>query len=210
MTTIAAMQNKRTKQIVLCHDWRISTTNWEIISENAKKLIQFNHFALLWCGSEHLKDLVSFKYREMFNNLTIEDEEDVLAFYQIYFDHVLNDSTVKATEKNGESRHTADYIIITPTDIYEINTFGEFWGTDLRQKKYESEVKLAVAGSGWDTCQHFIEWFLDQSTVEEFSPEVMSNILKLGAEYAGKRKTSCNQNITIYKSTDIFIGDACN
>lgn len=84
----------------------------------------------------------------MFNNLTIEDEEDVLAFYQIYFDHVLNDSTVKATEKNGESRHTADYIIITPTDIYEINTFGEFWGTDLRQKKYESEVKLAVAGSG--------------------------------------------------------------
>lgn len=78
MTTIAAIKNKHTNEIVVCHDGRISTTQGEIISENAKKIIVFNHFALLWCGSEHLKDLVSFKYRDLFNSLTIADEEDVL------------------------------------------------------------------------------------------------------------------------------------
>lgn len=210
MTTIAAIKNKHTNEIVLCHDGRISTTQGEIISENAKKIIVFNHFALLWCGSEHLKDLVSFKYRDLFNSLIIEDEEDVLWFYQIYFDNVLNDSTVKATEKDGQSRHTADYIIITPNNIYEINTFWELWGSDLRQKRYDSDIRLAVAGSGWAVCQHWIEWYLENTNIDEFSNEQMASILKLGAEYVWKRMSSCNSNITLYKVSDLFIWNTWN
>lgn len=78
MTTIAAIRNNRTKDVVLAHDGRLSTTSHILCSETANKLIKFTHFALLWCGSAHLRDLLEHKHRKLFDNITIENQEDVL------------------------------------------------------------------------------------------------------------------------------------
>ena len=205
MTTIAAIRNKKTKETVLCHDGRLTTTTHQLCSDKANKLIKFTYFALLWCGSEHMKTLLEHKHRKLFDNITIENEEDVLWFYQIYFDNVLNDPVAKAGDIGTERRHSADFIIVTPTDVYGINTLWEFTDADLSQTKYSDDLILYTNWSGWDVTRDYIEWYLHNTEIDEFTPEIMADILKAWAEYAGRRIVSCNSNITLYKARDLFL-----
>lgn len=205
MTTIAAIRNNKTWDVVLCHDWRMTTTTHLLCSENAKKLIQFDNFALLWCGSEHLKMLIEHKYRKIFKNLLIENEEDVLWFYQIYHDNILTDAITKVWDSWDERRHSADFIVITKNNIYWLNTLWEFTGSDILNNKTGELLTLYTAGSWWDVTRDYIEWYLHTINIQDFSSEVLADILKAWAEYAGKRVISCNSNITIYKATDLFV-----
>ena len=205
MTTIAAIRNNRTKDVVLAHDGRLSTTSHILCSETANKLIKFTHFALLWCGSAHLRDLLEHKHRKLFDNITIENQEDVLWFYQIYFDNVLNDPTTKAGDKGDESRHSADYIIITPDNVYWLNALWEFYWDSAWQSRYAEEISMFTAWGGWDIALNYMEWQLHHAEINDFTPEIMADILKDWCEYAGKRVISCNTNITLYKANDLFI-----
>jgi len=208
MTTIVAIKNRRTKEIVCWHDGRVSTTDWSIAHEDANKFIIFDNYWLLWCGSDHLKNLISHKYRKSFQDLLIEDKEDVLWFYQIYFDTVLNDETVKATEKNWEARHSTDYIIVTKDNIYSINTLWEFMGSDIFSSKFHPELEILSAGSWWTVCKDFIEWYLqhmDDARIEtQLTSIELANLLKKWAEHAGSRIYTCNRNISVYNATKLF------
>lgn len=205
MTTIAAIRNKHTKKVVLCHDGRLTTTTHMLCSNTANKLIKFTHFALLWCGSEHMKTLLEHKHRKLFDNITIENEEDVLWFYQIYFDNVVNDPVAKAGDNGNERRHSADFIVITPNNVYGLNTLWEFTDMDLSHTKYWDTLSIYTNGSGWDVTRDYIEWYLHTADIAEFTPKIMAEILKAWAEYAGRRVISCNTNITVYKASDLFV-----
>lgn len=204
MTTIAAIRNNKTKDVVLCHDGRITTSTHLLCSENANKLIKFNYFALLWCWSEHIKYLIEHKHHKLFDNITIENEEDVLWFYQIYFDNVLNDPVAKVWDNGDQRRHSADFIIITKNNVYWLNTLWEFTGIDILNKEHTEAITLFTQWSGWDITRDYIEWYLHNTDIKDFSNEVMADVLRAWAEYAGKRVISCNTNITIYKSSDLF------
>ena len=205
MTTIAAIRNDKTKEVVLCHDGRLTTSTNLLCSETANKLIKFTYFAILWCGSEHMKYLIEHKHKKVFDNITIENEEDVLWFYQIYFDNVLNDPIAKVWDNGTERRHSMDFIIITPDNIYWMNTLWEFTGADILHNKYGESLTLYTQGSWGDVTRDYIEWYLHNTEIKDFSTEIMADIIKAWAEYAGKRVISCNSNITLYKAKDLFV-----
>lgn len=204
MTTIAALKNNKTNETVFCHDWRIVTTTHLLCSDSTTKLIRFKHFALLWCGSVHLKTLIEYKHKHLFDNLKIINEEDVLWFYQIYFENVLSDPIAKVWDTDSEKRHTADFIIITQNNIYSLNSMWEFNEIPLTSP-YAWEITLHTNGSGWDTVRDFIEGYLASSRFQDFSRETMEQLLRAGAEYAGRRVINCNSNITTYWADELFV-----